>query len=349
MARPTPDHLTTLIADIEAEPSAWEFFALVRAIEQASPQAPRIGQTLDPADESIELAHQPSLDFPRTTVAGFDRETRRPRVRSQHLGLTGPMGPLPLHMAEIAIVEQSTLGPKPFGDFLDMISARMLQGFYRAWASGEPCAQADRPPDDRFASFIGAVSGGPSLRFVTGAERGALDEPGFGDWRRLAYGGHFAGLRSAAAVGDMLGHVLERPVAMVEAVGRWRAIPQDARTRIGARGSYQQLGRGATVGARFYAVEWNVAFNVRASSMADLERLLPGGEAHALLVEAAAAMLPAHLDWEARIEIDERDVQPARLGAMRLGMTGWVAPQGRNLVRGDVRIAGSKARAPLAA
>ncbi len=338
MLRTPSDDLSALFADAAADPTAWEFFAFVRAVEQSSPRAPRIGTALDPAEEMLDLAHEPSVTFARTTVAGFDTDRRRPRLRSYHLGLTGPMGPMPTQMTEMAMAERAARGSKPLGDFLDLISTRMMQGFYRAWASGEPCAQADRPLDDAFAGYLGATSGATSLRFVSGAERDGHDAHGFNDWRRLAYGGHLSGLRSAAAVGDLLGHVLERAVGVDETVGRWRAIPADARTRIGRQGAHHSLGIGATLGARFFAVEWDVALCVRATSMADLERLLPGGEINALLSEAAAAVLPHHLEWEARIEIDETAIAPARLGRARLGMTSWIAPAGRGRMRNDVRL-----------
>jgi type VI secretion system protein ImpH len=344
MLRSPSDDLTALYADAEANASRWEFFALVRSIEQLTPDAPRIGTALDPGDEPVDLAHEPSMSFPRSTVAGFDNDRRRPRLRSYHLGLTGPGGPMPTHITEMAMFERAAKGSKPLGDFFDMVSARMLQGFYRAWASGDPCAQADRPADDDFAGYLGAVSGAASLRFVSGAERGQSDAGGFGDWRRLAYGGHLSGLRSAAAVGDLLGHVLERPVAVDETVGRWRQIPKDARTRIGRRGQHHQLGLGATLGGRFFAVEWDVALRVRARSMEDLARLLPGGEINALLVEAAEAVLPDHVDWHARIEVDEVRVDAARIGRRlgngpRLGMTAWVDPRGNKTMRNDVRLA----------
>lgn len=349
MARPAPDDLNALFDAVGREPTAWEFFALLRGVEQARPDAPRIGTSLDPAQELIELTHQPSADFPRTTLAAFTRKGRRPRVASQHLGLTGSMGPLPAHLTELAVFERRSKAPTPFADFLDMISARMLQAFYRAWSAASPTTQADRPADDRFATYLGASSGATNLRFASAAERPRFDGDGFDDWRRLAYGGHLAALRNAGAVVDLLTHLLERPVAVSEAVGRWRQIPGDARSRLGTRGGgHQQLGRGATLGKRFFAVEWNVAFTARARSMADLERFLPGGDANQLLTEAAAAALPAHLDWEARVEIDETAITPARLGRTRLGMTSWIKPRGRAVKRTDLRLAGARPAARAA-
>lgn len=128
-------------------------------------------------------------------------------------------------------------------------------------------------------------------------------------------------------------------------------MPAAARTRIGGRrGAHAAVGRGATLGGSFLAVEWDVAIEVRARSMDDLARFLPGGEMHRLLGQAVRAALPAHLDWEARVTIDEAAVEPARLGGTRLGQTGWMAPRRRGgVTRTDVRLRPSGREAPVAA
>lgn len=322
MRRAPSDDLTALFSAVAEAPAGWSAFALLRQVEQLSTGAPRIGTALNPADETIELAHEPEQGFPAATIAGLGVGARRAQVRTRHLGLTGPMGPLPTHLTEMAMAERDARGPRPLGDFLDLVSARMLQQFYRAWAEGDPCAQADRRGDDAFAGRLGAISGATSLRFVTGEERGDAQAPGFGDWQRLAYGGHLSGLRSAAAVADLLGHALGQAVRVDETVGRWRDIPGEARTALGR--AHARLGSGATLGSRFHAVEWDVGVRIRVRAMDELEALLPGGTRHALLTEAADAVLPAHLDWHARIEIARTAILPARLGRARLGMTSWL-------------------------
>lgn len=355
MSGPAADDLAALLADVATGADRWELFALARSLEQVRPDAPRIGTALDPADEAVDWTHEPGLDFPRTTLAALEPGPRRPRVRSRHLGLTGPMGPMPLHLTEVTLAERRAKGPQPFGDFLDLVSARMLQAFCRAWAESDPCAQADRPADDGFASALAAVSGAADLRFVDGTGRPQPGGEGFDAWRRLAYAGHLQGLRSAAAVGDALAHAVGRPVRVEELVGRWRAIPEDARTRIGGRrGAHATLGQGATLGARFFAVEWDVGVHVTARDAADLDALLPGGDAHGLLVEAADTLLPRSLDWTIWVEISEAAAPAARLArdpkGARLGLTGWVAPDGaaRPATRRDVRLDGRRWRAAAA-
>lgn len=345
MAGSPSDNLTALLAEIAGDPTRWEAFAIGRAIDAARPDQPRIGTALDPQRESVDFVHQPSQDFPRSTIAAFIEGKRRPQVRSQHLGLTGPMGPLPIHLTELAIFERRKKGPTPFADFLDLLSSRALQRFHQAWSDSEPCAQADRSADDGFAGYVGAVSGAADLDFVDAGSRPLPSADGdvFDGWRRLPYAGHLAGLRSASAIGDLLSHLLERKVGVVEAVGRWRHIPDDARTRVGR--AHAGLGRGATAGARFYAVEFDVTFEITVTSMGELEDMLPGGHANRLLGQAATTALPKHLDWRARVIIAESAIAPARLGGARLGWTSWIAPTGRARQRRDLTLRPVVARA----
>lgn len=337
MVRSPSDDLTALFAELAQDATRWDFFAAGRAVEAADTARPRIGESLDPALEAVDFAHHSSFDFPRTTLSGWRSGKRRPAIKSQHLGMTGPMGPLPSHLTEIAIFEQSRRGPTPFGDFLDLLASRSLQQFYRAWANANPAANAQRPADDLFAGFVGAVSGVTGLDFLSPDGRPAPgDASTFDDWRRLPYGGHMAALRSPSAIAAILSDLLDRPVSVTEAVGRWRPVPRDQQSRLGK--AHATLGQGTTLGGRFFSVEFDVAFAIRAKSMADLEDMLPGGRAHRLLSEAAGAALPHHIEWRAQVAISEHHVRPARLGEMRLGWTGWTAPRGHVRQRHDLTI-----------
>lgn len=337
------DDLSRLFAELAADPERWDFFAALASVEAADPARPRIGEALEPAQEAVDLAHLAEFGFPRTTLAGWEARAPRPVLWSRHLGLTGPMGPLPSHLTEIAIVEASRRGPKPFNEFLSLLGSRPLQFFYRAWADAAPAANASRPADDLFAGYVAAVAGTSELAFLDPATRPPLGEADqFDDWRRLPYGGHLAALRSPAAIGAMLSDLLGRTVTVSEAIGRWRDVPDDQRTRLGR--SDAALGHGATLGGRFWSVEYDVAFRVQARSMADLEDLLPGGRSHRLLAQAARTALPHHVNWRAHVIIAEHLVRPARLGrgpdggGTRLGWTSWIAPRGHVRRRKDLTI-----------
>lgn len=343
MGGPSADDLSRLFAELAADPERWDVFAALSAVEAATPERPRIGEALEPGKEAVDLAHVADFSFPRTTVAGWNAQGRRPTLHTRHLGLTGPMGPLPGHLTEIAMYERARRGPKPFNQFLDLLCTRPLQQFYRAWANARPAANAARPGDDLFAGYIGATAGITELAFLVPGTRPPMVDGGhFDSWRRLPYAGHLASLRSPTAISALLSNLLGRRVTVREAVGRWRDVPGDQRTRLGRSDS--TLGIGATLGGRFWSVEYDVAFAIRARSMADLYDLLPGGRSHQLLAEAARTSLPHHINWRAHVSIAEHLIQPAKLSARgdalptRLGWTSWIAHKGHVRTRTDLTI-----------
>jgi type VI secretion system protein ImpH len=100
------------------------------------------------------------------------------------------MGPLPLHLTDYAASEGRGSAHRPYGRFLDVLAGRMLQLFYRAWASAVPAASIDRRGGDHFATRIAAL---------TGAQDGAADHAAFPVEARLRHAG-FSPRRAARAV-----------------------------------------------------------------------------------------------------------------------------------------------------
>ncbi len=335
--RPTPDHLTLLDA-AGREPGRWGFLALMRRAEALAPKLPRIGRSRLPAQNVADLAHGASLSFPAATIEAVEPTAKgRRRVRSLFMGLTGPMGALPLHLTEYLFYEKRMSEHRPFGRWLDVLTDRMLQFFYRAWADTQPAAQADRPADDRFGGYLAALSGAGA---VTDEAAGF---GGFDQQRRLHYAGAFVSRRSAAVLRDGLSHILKRPVRLMEFVARWRDIDPADRTRLGAPdrgGRYNALGVDTLLGGRVRQAEDTFRVMVRAVSTEDYARLLPGQPAHEAAREALHALAPSELSWELELEIEEPHALGARLdGRAALGLMSWAAPMGRpGIVRADARI-----------
>jgi type VI secretion system protein ImpH len=331
---PASDHLSVLKGAI---PRAREYnlLALLRRAEARGRGLPRIGRSRVPAQNVVDLAHEPSLDFPASTVAEIEPGGRgRLRVRSRFLGLTGPMGALPLHLTEYAFYEKRTADKRPFGRFLDLLTDRMLQFFYRAWADSQPAAQADRPQDDRFSAYLGALSG---LGMAPDARRASPDAAL--SWAEyLRYAGLLVSRRSAAAIQDGLSHVLQTPVRITEFVPRWRDIDPGERTRLSGQG-FRQLGVDAVLGGRVCVVEDTFRVAIEARSAHDYESFLPGRPRHRMAREMLDLLKPSQLDWELQLELNEAMAQPARLdGKASLGLMGWVAPKASSNRRADARI-----------
>jgi type VI secretion system ImpH/TssG family protein len=323
------DHLNFLR---RAAPEArrYGFFALLRQAEARAVSLPRIGRSRRPAQNVADLAHASTLEFPGPTLEGIEvGATTRMRVRSLFLGLTGPMGALPLHLTEFAHYERKYSRSQPFGSFLDLLTDRMLQLFFRAWADSQPCAQADRTDDDRFASYLLKLTGlGGDPRAHT-----------FPLAARLHYTGLLVTRRSPAAIQDFLSHLLGTKVAVREFVPRWRAISPEDRSRIGADGRFNRLGRGAVLGTRTRTIDDAIAVVIHTKDFRDFERRLPTEKEFAIAKEALDVIVPGHLEWQLELDVDEREAPPVIVGkASRLGWTSWLAPAHRPVRRCDVRL-----------
>src|ERR1051326_7476657 len=129
--RPTSEHLT-FFQDAAKVANRFGFFPILRQAEALAPDRPRIGYSRRPDQNVADLAHGSTLDFPGATIDRIEFGKKgRARVRSLFLGLTGPMGALPLHLTEFAQYERRYAASQPFGRFLDLLTDRMLQFFYR--------------------------------------------------------------------------------------------------------------------------------------------------------------------------------------------------------------------------
>ncbi|MCB2078762.1 MAG: type VI secretion system baseplate subunit TssG [Novosphingobium sp.] len=289
-------------------------FSVVRQLEARATNKPRLGGAKRPEFSIVDLAQQPTLSFQARTHAGIEPMKERMRLRGYWLGLTGPMGALPIHLTEFAYYERRYAKKRPFGDWLDLLSGRMLQLFYRAWANSQPVAHADRLDDNRFADWLDALSG---------CAEGVVEQSAFQRLARTHYASVFAGLRSATALEDALSHLLNQPVRIVEYMPKWRKLEPEDRSRLGQ--SYATLGSDAMLGNEIFSASDAFQVIVRAKNYKDYLSLMPGGERFQVAAEAIDAFKPTHLEWDLTVEIDDADAPAARLdGRSRLGWTGWV-------------------------
>ncbi|MCC2975689.1 type VI secretion system baseplate subunit TssG [Sphingomonas sp. PL-96] len=324
--RPASDHLSFL-ADAAGETKRFGLFPIARGAEARAPHLPRIGRARRPAQSVADFVQVPSLSFPDSTLAEVEVKNGRARVGGHWFGLTGPMGPLPLHMTEFAAFERRYARQRPFGRWLDVLAARMLQFFVRVWSDSQPTSQADRPDDDRFAG---------QLAQLTGAAEGVGKHAAFPASSRVHYAALFASRRSAGAIEDALTHLLGQPVQIREFQPRWREIEPEDRTRLGRQ--FARLGDEAMLGAQASVASDAFRVVIRPRTPHEYEALLPSGARFRVLAEALDAFAPSHLEWDVELEIDGADATPARLdGRARLGWTGWLGGGG-TAVRRDAHL-----------
>ncbi|SDA24798.1 type VI secretion system baseplate subunit TssG [Sphingomonas sp. NFR15] len=332
-SRPPSDHLS-LLARAAPHVDRLAPLALLRAVEARAPGLPRIGHSKMPSDDVATLAQTPMMAFPAASLSAITVDGARPRIEGYWLGLTGPMGPLPLHLTEFASYERRYARSQPFGNFVDLAAARMLQFFYRAWSAASPAASVDRPDDDHF---------GDRLAALTGAEEGAAADSPFPARARLRYAALYVSPRSAAAIADAVSDLLRVPARIVENVVRWRDVEPEDRTVLGDR--FAGLGQDIVAGGRVQTAQDAFRVVLTLPDARTYAEFLPGGQRFAMATAALNSFAPPHLEWEVELELPASAIAPVRLGGgMRIGWSAWTGKPRGEEARADARLGPSARR-----
>lgn len=314
--RHAPDPVA-LFEALRADPGSFDWFGALRRVECVHVDRPRLGRSARLADDPVRLAHAPSLTFAPRAIDRVDTESGRPpRIHSLMLGLWGPNGALPLHLTEYTLERERTARDATFTAFADVFHHRMLSLFYRAWAESQPTAQLDRPDDDAFARYAGALAGidAPSL-----ADRDALPDR----FRRYMTGRLVAQARNAEGLVAMLAAFFDVAVHVDEFVVGWMPLPDEGRLRMGQ--AVAALGTTAVLGAAVRDAQNRFRVRLGPMAMADYRRFLPGGEALPVLIAAVRFYVGDPMAWDVQLILRRDEVPQAHLGrGARMGLSTWM-------------------------
>ncbi len=243
-----PERLRSLLVRMEQEPQRFSFYAVMRLLEAAYADHPRLGHSTHPAEDPLRLAQEPTVTHPSSALAAFEPGTDEVpnRLRVHFFGLFGTDGPLPLHLTEYARDRRRNHADPTFQRFADIFHHRALSLFYRAWADVRPTIAFDRPEQDRFASYVGSLIG---IGLDAFRNRDAMP-----DLTKL----HFAGLlaaqtRNAEGLGQILSAFFSVPVRLEQFHGAWLEFPAEDRTSLGAGPLTAELGKTAVLGSRVWS------------------------------------------------------------------------------------------------
>lgn len=335
--------LATLFAAVQADPRAHDFFALLRRVESLRPQQPRFGRALRPSQEALRLGQEPELDFAPAALESFSAgaagAAAAPRVGVRFFGLLGPQGPMPLHFTEYVRERLRYRGDPTLARFLDVFHHRLLTLFYRAWAQSQPAVQQDRPDDDRFAAWLGALYG---------RDAEVAGQSGLPQNARLFQAG-LLGARSRHPEGliKLLAQYFGVPVRIEEHVAQWLALASEDRTRLGfardrperSRVPAGQLGTSATSGAKVRDRQYKFRIGFGPLSLADYHGFLPGGRAWLAVRDWVREYTGLDLHWDVQLTLRRDEVPEPRLGRqVRLGLTTWIGRGDRARDRNDLRL-----------
>jgi type VI secretion system protein ImpH len=305
---------------LEGRAARMDFFQVLRLIENAHPQLPRIGSSLRPRDDAVRLGQAPALVFHSTMLGQYTRADgeARARLAVNFFGLLGANGPMPIHITEYVRDRLRHGGDATLLAFLDVFHHRMLSLFYRARASTEPAISLDRADGDRFSVFVGSLFGigAPSLR----------ERDDIGDFAKL----HFAGLlanraRPASGLVSILRAYFKLPLHVEQFVGHWMALPPEIQSRIGGCEDGNRIGSSLILGRKVWDSQNKFRIVVGPLGYDDYRRFLPGGDSLKRLLAWVRTYAGLALDWDVRLILKKEEVPPLRLGGpLRVGWSTWL-------------------------
>jgi type VI secretion system protein ImpH len=304
--------------ELKLEPWRFDFLAVMRELERTYPEKPRVGDSAVVAEDIVALGQDPYLEFPASNVSSFEeRPSGIPRLQTRFLGYFGPQGALPLSTTVEAYHWSSQRDPS-FARFTDIFSNRFLQLFYRAWADARPIAQRDRPAEDRFMGYVGAVAGIGSEPY--------MDRDSVEDIAKIPFAGLTASIvKSASRLARLIRGMFGVEVEIEERIGSWLAFEPGDRMMLGASGS--SLGADTFLGGRVYSINDKVRIAIRTTSLEQYRAFLPSGGMSGRLADAVFYYLGHRHEFDVQLALPKRLAPAARLGVSgELGWTSWIAP-----------------------
>ena len=322
-ARQTTDAVALQNA-LRDRPEDFEFFEAIRRLECAFPEQPRVGESTKPAEDMVRLCHTPSLAFAPRAIDRFEPGGAGAPARMHGLffGLFGPNAPLPLHLTEYALDRQRNEKDSTFIAFANIFHHRMTSLFYRVWADAQPTVQFDRPQEDRFRLYMGALVG-LSTPGLDG--RDAMPD----QYKRFFAGRLLAQTRNAEGLRTLLEQFFRIPVRIVEFMAEWMRLPSTAHLRLGHSSEVAGLGLTAVMGEHVWGAQQRFRLRLGPLNRAQFNNFLPGGEALRQLVAAVKTYVGEEKAWDVQLVLKRADIPMTRLGKSgRMGLNSWMgAPQ----------------------
>lgn len=327
--RQAPDPVA-LEEALHERPFDFEFLEAMRRLECAYPDRPRFGHSTKPAEDPVRLAHAATLEFPPRSIERFEPGANGApaRLHGLFLGLFGPNGPLPLHLTEHAVDRQRNAKDPTLVAFADIFHHRMLSLFYRAWADAQPTVQFDRPQQDRFRTYVGALIGmaAPQLE-----GRDALPD----QYKRFFAGRLVVQARNAEGLKGFLEHYFGVPVCVLEFMVGWMQLPADAHLRMG--GGMASIGRNAMLGAQVRGAQHRFRLRIGPLTLNEFNRFLPGGDALGQLEAAVKLYVGPEKGWDVQLLLKKEEVPATHLGQSgRMGFSTWMGRYPKPVDAGQV-------------
>ncbi len=310
--------------EIREEPYRFEFFQAVRLLERFFPKRQPVGRFTNPSEEVATFGAHTTLSFPASQIQAIEwAEGQPPRLKVNFMGLTGPLGVLPLFYTHL-VAERLREGDRALAEFLDVFNHRMISLFYRAWEKYRFVFTYERGQQDFFSHY---------LRDLIGLGTAHLEnrQPALADDSLIYYAGLLAQRpRSVTALEQILSDYFGVRVEIEQFAGAWYRLEQGNLCRFSEENSLSdQLGYGAVAGDEVWTQESRARIKLGPLTLAQYLDFLPAGTAFEPLRALVKFFSDDQIDFEVQLILKHEQVPPCKLGgegesAPRLGWVTWV-------------------------
>lgn len=312
------------IADtLSREPYRFDFFQAVRLLARMAPGRQVVGRFSHPATEVVRFGANPPVAFPASQIQSLeDSQDAPPLMRVNFMGLTGPLGVLPLVYSQL-VLERIQARDTSMRDFFDLFNHRAISMFYLAWEKYRFSVPYERGERDRFSRHV--------LALIGLATPGLQDRQEVPDDSLLFYGGlTSAHTRSAAALQQILADYFSVPVEIEQFVGAWYPVEIESQCSLGEEGrDSERLGFGTVVGDEIFDQQSRIRIHLGPLTTTQYLGFLPGGSAHGSVRALTRFFAGGEYDVELRLILRRDQVPPCELVqesglGPRLGWTSWI-------------------------
>lgn len=312
------------IADtLNREPYRFDFFQAVRLLARMAPGRQVVGRFSHPATEVVRFGANAPVAFPASQIQSLeDSQDAPPLMRVNFMGLTGPLGVLPLVYSQL-VIERIQARDTSMRDFFDLFNHRAISMFYLAWEKYRFLVPYERGERDRFSRHV--------LALIGLATPGLQDRQEVPDDSLLFYGGLIsAHARSAGALQQILADYFSVPVEIEQFVGAWYPVEIESQCSLGEEGrDSERLGFGTVVGDGIFDQQSRIRIHLGPLTTTQYLDFLPGGSAHRNLRALTRFFAGGEYDVELRLILRRDHVPPCELVqesgfGPRLGWTSWI-------------------------
>jgi len=293
---------------LRREPYRFEFFQAMRLLKRLQPGRAPVGRFTPPSTEAVRIGANPSMAFPASQIQALEWEgSGQPSMIVNFMGLTGPLGVLPLYYTEL-LLERKRAGDTALLAFLDIFNHRITSLFYQAWEKYRFYVTYERDERDRFSRYL--------LDLIGLGSKGLQDRQMVLDDSLIYYSGLLAlQPRSAAGLKQLIGDYFDVPVEVEQFAGGWYPLDRPTQTRFQDRRTHsEQLGVGAVVGEEV----WDPQSAVRLR-LARCRLHATWSSAHGSAYDALRALTRFYsndgLDFEIQLVLERAEVPRCELGA----------------------------------